>query len=87
MHYEILHFHFRLLESNSDKGGLRSQSYLLEQNPRKYEARSAEINPLVITTSGEIMTLDARITVDDYAVFRHADLGIEMAREFDRPNY
>ena len=52
---------------------------------RKYEARSAEINPLVIATSGELIALDARITVDDYAVFRHSDLGIEMAREFDRP--
>jgi succinyl-CoA synthetase beta subunit len=52
---------------------------------RHYEARSAEINPLVITTSGDVMALDARITVDDYAVFRHRDLGIEMAREFDRP--
>lgn len=50
-----------------------------------YEARSAEINPLVITNSGDLMALDARITVDDYAVFRHPDLGIEMAREFDRP--
>ncbi|GAB5491940.1 MAG: acetate--CoA ligase family protein [Phototrophicaceae bacterium] len=52
---------------------------------RKYEARSAEINPLVITSSGDLMALDARITVDDYAVFRHGDLGIDMAREFDRP--
>ncbi len=52
---------------------------------RQYEVRSAEINPLVITTSGDLMALDARLTVDDYAVFRHGDLGIEMAREFDRP--
>lgn len=52
---------------------------------RTYEARSAEINPLVLTTSGDIMAVDARITVDDYAVFRHPDLGIDMAREFDRP--
>lgn len=52
---------------------------------RHYEARSAEINPLVITKAGDIMALDARITVDDYAVFRHPELGIEMAREFDRP--
>ncbi|MBK9123672.1 MAG: acetate--CoA ligase family protein [Chloroflexi bacterium] len=52
---------------------------------RTYEARSAEINPLVLTGDGRWMALDARTTVDDYAVFRHADLGIEMAREFDRP--
>lgn len=52
---------------------------------RTIEARSAEINPLVLTSTGRWMALDARITVDDYAVFRHPDLGIEMAREFDRP--
>ncbi|NOG50712.1 MAG: hypothetical protein HND48_15735 [Chloroflexi bacterium] len=38
-----------------------------------------------MTSTGRWMALDARITVDDYAVFRHPDLGIEMAREFDRP--
>ncbi len=52
---------------------------------RKYEARSAEINPLVQTEDGKIMAADCRITVDDYAVFRHPELGIEVAREFDRP--
>lgn len=52
---------------------------------RQYEARSAEINPLAVTDSGEIVAVDARMTVDDYAVFRHPDLGIDMAREFDRP--
>ncbi|MFN8375896.1 MAG: ATP-grasp domain-containing protein [Anaerolineae bacterium] len=52
---------------------------------RAYDARSAEINPLALTTSGELLALDARFTVDDYAVYRHDDLGIELAREFDRP--
>lgn len=52
---------------------------------RGYDARSAEINPLALTDSGAWMALDARLTVDDYAVYRHPDLGIEMAREFDRP--
>jgi succinyl-CoA synthetase beta subunit len=52
---------------------------------RGYDARSAEINPLALTTSGELLALDARFTIDDYAVYRHADLGIEIAREFDRP--
>ncbi|MBS1271213.1 MAG: Succinate--CoA ligase [GDP-forming] subunit beta [Candidatus Marinimicrobia bacterium] len=51
----------------------------------KYEARSAEINPIVLTSDGKIYAADCRITVDDYAVFRHPDLGIEVAREFNRP--
>ncbi|MEA3375861.1 MAG: ATP-grasp domain-containing protein [Chloroflexota bacterium] len=50
-----------------------------------YEARSAEINPLVQTVDGKLYAADCRITVDDYAVFRHPDLGIEIAREYDRP--
>jgi succinyl-CoA synthetase beta subunit len=51
----------------------------------KYEARAAEINPLVQTVDGKLYAADCRITVDDYAVFRHKDLEIEIAREYDRP--
>lgn len=52
---------------------------------RKWEARSAEINPLVLMSDGALIACDCRITVDDYAVFRHPELGIEIAREFGRP--
>src|SRR4029453_19361486 len=52
---------------------------------RSVEARSLEINPLVLTKSGEFVAADCRITVDDYAVVRHPELGIEIAREFDHP--
>jgi succinyl-CoA synthetase beta subunit len=45
------------------------------------EARTAEINPLALLKDGRLVALDARISVDDYAVFRHEDLKIEMARE------
>jgi succinyl-CoA synthetase beta subunit len=31
----------------------------------------AEINPLVITTSGEVLALDAKLNLDDNAAFRH----------------
>lgn len=34
----------------------------------------AEINPLVITKSGQMLALDAKITFDDNALFRHKDL-------------
>lgn len=33
-----------------------------------------EINPLVITKSGDMIALDAKITFDDNALFRHKDL-------------
>ena len=52
---------------------------------RAIEARSVEINPLAITKDGRIVAADCRMTVDDYAVFRHPDLGIDIARELDHP--
>ncbi len=38
------------------------------------DASLAEINPLVITGSDEVMALDAKINLDDSALFRHKDL-------------
>ena len=52
---------------------------------RSVEARSLEINPLVLTKDGQFVAADCRIMIDDYAVGRHTDLGIEIAREFDHP--
>lgn len=52
---------------------------------RQWEARSAEINPLVLRSDGKLVACDSRITVDDNGVFRHPELGIEIAREFGRP--
>jgi len=52
---------------------------------RSVEARSLEINPLVLTRNGEFVAADCRITIDDYAVSRHPELKIEIAREFDHP--
>src|SRR5438477_4725903 len=52
---------------------------------KSVEARSLEINPLVLTKDGEFVAADCRITIDDYAVARHPELKIEIAREFDHP--
>src|SRR5437868_6026318 len=52
---------------------------------RGVEARSLEINPLVLTKEGEFVAADCRLTIDDYAVARHPELKIEIAREFDHP--
>ncbi|MFH0983860.1 MAG: ATP-grasp domain-containing protein [Planctomycetota bacterium] len=57
----------------------------LAQLAIKKEARSAEINPLVVTAEGRVVAADCRFTIDDYAVFRHKELGIEIARELDHP--
>lgn len=52
---------------------------------KKCEARSMEVNPLVTTGDGRVIAADCRMTIDDYAVFRHPELGIEIARELDHP--
>lgn len=52
---------------------------------RVHDARSAEVNPLVLSADNLIYAADCRLVIDDYAVFRHPELGIEVAREFDRP--
>lgn len=45
------------------------------------DASMAEINPLVITKGGDIMALDAKMSFDDNALFRHKD--IEGMRDLD----
>ncbi len=51
---------------------------------KSYDAKLAEINPLVVTRSGELSGVDARVSLDDDALFRHPDLsdmGIEKRHE------
>jgi succinyl-CoA synthetase beta subunit len=38
------------------------------------DATLVEVNPLLITKSREVMALDAKVTVDDNALFRHPDV-------------
>jgi succinyl-CoA synthetase beta subunit len=38
------------------------------------DASLAEINPLVLTTEGEIMAIDAKMTFDDNALYRHPEI-------------
>ena len=36
--------------------------------------RSVEINPLVVTRAGDVVALDAKVSFDDNALYRHPDL-------------
>jgi succinyl-CoA synthetase beta subunit len=38
------------------------------------DAMLCEINPLIVTPTGEVKALDSKFTVDDNALFRHADV-------------
>jgi succinyl-CoA synthetase beta subunit len=51
--------------------GLLAAAYRLVQ---ECDASLLEINPLVVTTSGELLALDAKVDIDDNAVFRHPRL-------------
>jgi succinyl-CoA synthetase beta subunit len=39
-----------------------------------YDALTAEINPLVVTKSGDVIAGDAKLEIDDNAAWRHKDL-------------
>lgn len=47
-----------------------------------------EINPLVVTKTGDLLCLDAKISIDDNALFRHADLKAmrDPSQEDEREN-
>ena len=38
------------------------------------DASLVEVNPLIVTGGGEVLALDAKVTLDDNALFRHPDL-------------
>ena len=40
----------------------------------QYDCSLAEINPLVVTGKGELLALDAKMTFDENALFRHLDI-------------
>ncbi len=40
----------------------------------KYDASLAEINPLIVTKSGQVQVLDAKMNFDDNALFRHPNI-------------
>lgn len=50
----------------------------------KEDATLAEINPLVLTSSGEWIALDSKMSFDDNALFRHP--GIEQLRDLAEEN-
>ncbi len=57
----------------------------LYQTFKGYNCRTAEINPLVLTKDGKIYAADCRLAIDDSSVFRHPELGIDVAREAPTP--
>ncbi len=72
-------FHGRRLAAalGLDGAVARQASALLASMAQTFQESDAsllEINPLVVTTSNELIVLDCKINIDDNALFRHPDL-------------
>jgi succinyl-CoA synthetase beta subunit len=52
---------------------------------KDYDARSLEVNPLILTKRNVILAADCHVTIDDNSVFRHPELGIALPRDMERP--
>ena len=51
---------------------------------RKYDARSLEVNPVVLTEAGDVFAADCHIVVDEASVFRQPELQIDFPRDIGR---
>jgi succinyl-CoA synthetase beta subunit len=62
----------------------RPMADVIEKLYRVYEANDAslaEINPLVVTTAGAVLAIDAKLNFDDNALERHAEIEALRDRE------
>ncbi|MBC7224041.1 MAG: ADP-forming succinate--CoA ligase subunit beta [Anaerolineae bacterium] len=66
-------------------GAFASVAMSLYQTFVDCDASLAEINPLVVTGDGRLMALDAKIVLDDNALFRHPDLAALRDVEAENP--
>ncbi len=66
-----------LLETVADQGERAQIEQIVTALYRCFvdsDATLCEINPLIVTPAGEVRALDAKVTIDDSALFRHPDL-------------
>jgi succinyl-CoA synthetase beta subunit len=71
----------------SDPKAAAQVAAILEKLVRAYwesDCSLAEINPLVVTPEGKVLALDAKMVLDDNALYRRSDL--EAYREEEEPN-
>ena len=72
--------HGRRLVYGAGIADAEEQRQVLEIVARLYrcfvesDAMLCEINPLIVTSGGEVVALDAKVTIDDSALFRQPDL-------------
>jgi succinyl-CoA synthetase beta subunit len=52
---------------------------------RNYDALVAEINPLVRTSKGDYLALDAKVEIDDDSLYRHPELSLSLDSRIPNP--
>jgi len=67
----------------SDKDVSKFASFLtkLAQTYKKYDCQTLEINPFVMTGSGDLVCADCKMEIDNSSVGRHPEFGIKIARD------
>jgi len=51
---------------------------------KEYDARSVEVNPIVLTEDGRVYAADCHLVIDEAAVFKHPNLEIDYPRDLGR---
>lgn len=70
------HARWLVYHSEIDEGAQRGVVAILEKLYRAFvdlDAMLMEINPLIWTASGDVVALDAKVTLDNNALYRHPD--------------
>lgn len=70
-----------------EKDEAKQLAQLVKQIYRCFKTKDLsllEINPLIVTKTGEMIALDAKVSIDDNALYRHPDL--EALRDFNEEN-
>jgi len=72
-------------------GQIKTFSRMLQSMYQLYSDKDAsliEINPLIVTDQGELVALDAKINLDDNALYRHSDLAqLQDVSQLDSKEY
>ena len=83
-------FHTRKLAFGLGLSGeaVKAAGEIIAKLYRAFEAKDcalAEVNPLVVTDDGRLLALDAKITFDDNALFRHPEVQALRDRDEESP--
>src|SRR5690606_18374909 len=86
----LLPYQARKLAAQLDLRGtsMRSAEKIMRDLCKVFVAKDCslvEVNPLVVTGDGELVALDAKITFDDNALFRHKELDELRDRSEEEP--